>query len=79
MEHHEHCHLPENFHRLSLSQLLIDHNIKILGQHKEYNVYQIDVLKQSDSFSCGYHTFNNALLTLKGKKINKYIELILFF
>jgi len=37
----------------------------VLGRHKVKNIYQLDVLKQVDPYSCGYYSFNNAYLVLQ--------------
>ena len=40
--------------------------LKILDKHERYNAFQIEVVKQRDPYSCGYHSFHNAYLVLKG-------------
>jgi len=74
LKHESHCHHPEEHHRIPLSPLLTKKNpndtieigspVRILGKHNKYNIYQVEVIKQSDPVSCGYHTFHNAYVTV---------------
>lgn len=60
------CYPPTENHRIPLAPL-IPQIFVILGNHSKFPIWQLEVLKQRDTVSCGYHSFHNAYLALKGK------------